>query len=82
MVSSHTDHYQLWHDAHRENHMQWVELKGIKERLARLDEQIAAVHLKDEECHRGIFFAFFGHFSTLVIPISYLFLTYLMHFLL
>ena len=48
MVSSHTDHYQLWHDAHRENHMQWVELKGLKERLGRLDEQIAAIHLKEE----------------------------------
>ena len=29
--------------------MQWVELKGMKERLARLDEQIAAIHLKEEE---------------------------------
>ena len=33
-------------------------------------------------CHRGIFFAFFGHFSTLSILISYFFPTYLMHFLL
>ena len=31
-------------------------------------------------CHRGIFFAFFGHFSTLVIFISPFFPTYLMHF--
>ena len=29
--------------------MQWVELKGVKERLARLDEQIAALHLREEE---------------------------------
>ena len=29
--------------------MQWVELKGVKERLVRLDEQIAAIHLKEEE---------------------------------
>ena len=29
--------------------MQWVELKGMKERLVRLDEQIAAIHLKEEE---------------------------------
>ena len=49
MVSSHTDHYQLWHDAHRENHMQWVELKGIKDRLVWMDEQMAALHLKEEE---------------------------------
>ena len=49
MVSSHNDHYQLWRDAHRENHMQWVELKGVKEKLVRLDEQIAAIHLKEEE---------------------------------
>ena len=28
--------------------MQWVELKGVKERLVRLDEQIAAIHLKEE----------------------------------
>ena len=125
MVSSHSDHYQLWRDAHRKNHMQWVELKGVKERLTCLDEQTAALHLREEEigvqmaalslkereldsrlvetrqfserlsqlvirvvqgfmqqtqevslikfllsavlfgagrCHRGIFFAFFGHF--------------------
>ena len=29
--------------------MQWVELKGIKERLVRMDEQMAALHLKEEE---------------------------------
>ena len=29
--------------------MQWVELKGIKERLTCLDEQMAALHLREEE---------------------------------
>ena len=29
--------------------MQWEELKGIKERLVRMDEQMAALHLKEEE---------------------------------
>ena len=29
--------------------MQWEELKGIKERLVRMDEQMAALHLRDEE---------------------------------
>ena len=29
--------------------MQWVELKGVKERLTRLDEQMAALHLREEE---------------------------------
>ena len=29
--------------------MQWVELKGIKEKLTRLDEQMAALHLREEE---------------------------------
>ena len=29
--------------------MQWVELKGVKERLGRLDEQMAALHLREEE---------------------------------
>ena len=28
--------------------MQWVELKGVKERLGRLDEQMAALHLREE----------------------------------
>ena len=41
VVSSHHDHYQLWRDTHRENHMQWEELKGLKERLVRVDEQMA-----------------------------------------
>ena len=29
--------------------MQWEELKGIKERLVRMDEQMAALHVRDEE---------------------------------
>ena len=29
--------------------MQWEELKGIKERLVRMDEQMAALHLREEE---------------------------------
>ena len=29
--------------------MQWVELKGVKERLTRLDEQMAALHNGEEE---------------------------------
>ena len=29
--------------------MQWEELKGIKEKLVRMDEQMAALHLRDEE---------------------------------
>ena len=29
--------------------MQWEELKGIKERLVRMDEQMAALHSRDEE---------------------------------
>ena len=29
--------------------MQWVELKGIKEKLVHMDEQMAALHLKEEE---------------------------------
>ena len=29
--------------------MQWEELKGLKERVGRLDEQMAALHSKEEE---------------------------------
>ena len=29
--------------------MQWTELKGLKERVGRLDEQMAAINLKEEE---------------------------------
>jgi hypothetical protein len=29
--------------------MQWEEIKGVKERIQRLDEQMAALHLKEEE---------------------------------
>ena len=39
----------MWRDTHRENHMQWEELKGLKERVGHLDEQMAAIHLKEEE---------------------------------
>ena len=48
VVSSRGDYYQLWRDVHHKHHMQWVEIKGVKEWLNQLDGQMAALHLKEE----------------------------------
>ena len=49
MVSSHNDHYHLWHDAHRENLLQWKEINPLKNLVVVLEEGMARLHLKEEE---------------------------------
>ena len=49
VMSSHNDYYHLWCDSHRENHMQLVEIKATKERLNKLDEEMARLRVKEED---------------------------------
>ena len=36
-------------DTHRENHMQWVEIKAMKEQLGKLDEEMSRLRVKEED---------------------------------
>ena len=54
VVSSHNDHYHLWRDSHWENHMQWVEIKAMKERLSKLDEEMTKLKVKEEDIGSGV----------------------------